>query len=107
MPLESYQFYAYHLLMKNESKIKTTIIRPAATVTIIINGKSHKLSEKDARELYASLGKTLNIEPEKVYVQPKRNDPPWTWPAPPVTPKYIDPLLPYRNPMDPPYRITC
>lgn len=44
-------------------KIETSIVRPAATVTIIINGKSHELSEADARDLHAKLGETLGIEP--------------------------------------------
>lgn len=50
------------------AKIETTIERPVlpqATVTITINGQTHKLTEDEAKELHAKLTKTLGIEPEK------------------------------------------
>lgn len=93
---------------KPTPKIETSIVRPAATVTIIINGKSHELSEADARTLHASLGKTLGIEPEKVYIQvPQDYQATDRIPAIPFQPHYIQPPKPYRVPLDFPREITC
>lgn len=84
---------------KHTPKIDTAITRPAATVTITINGQQHKLTEAEANELHAKLTKTLGIEPEKVFLRK-----PARWPEIPVIPKYVDPPV---DPFNRPYRIIC
>lgn len=88
---------------KPTAKIDTAITRPAATVTITINGQAHKITEAEAKELHAKLGKTLGIEPEKVFVEKQVpwRERPAQWNAPYIPPAFIAPL-PER-----PFRITC
>lgn len=42
--------------------LSVTIVRPAATVTVVINGTSHKMTEDEARALHQQIGQALNIK---------------------------------------------
>lgn len=56
--------------MKKE--ISVTIERPAATVTITINGKSHAMTEQEAKKIYDGLQSALGIAPN-IIMRPPEN----------------------------------
>ncbi len=69
---------------KDKTPVKTnvSIVRPEATVTIVIQGQTHKLTEAEAGELHAKLGKALGIPATLIRPQPCDRAPPFR-PLPP------------------------
>lgn len=71
----------------NKPKIETnvSIVRPAAEVTITIKGLEHKITEEEARSLFAKLKSALGIIDPAPFVSPYREPIRWR-------PAYLQPL---------------
>ena len=72
------------------NKPQVTIVRPEATVTVVIQGTTHTMSEAEARELHHKLTTVLNIQPT-VHSERERYRHPAQWPFPQFT-RQSDPL---------------
>ena len=53
-------------------KTNVSIVRPEATVTIVIQGQTHKLTEAEAKDLHGKLGTALGIP--ATLIMPRRPD---------------------------------
>ena len=58
---------------KPPAKTSVSIVRPLATVTIEIQGATHKLTEAEAKDLHTKLSSALGILPPQLQ-QPRQDE---------------------------------